>query len=138
MTFNEMIQKTKTTDGIGAAFYRADHEPQFLFYENFPGSGELGIDRASRHFHTLHEAGAAYKAIYYWKGHTGCATIGELIKIHIYDLTHEGREIHTRQDGTIYKVYSKEGKAGIDYAGEFTPLDHFSTENGAVAFEIIA
>lgn len=132
-----MIEKVKTENGIGAAFYRTGSDPQFLFYENFPGSGELGIDRASRHFGSLLNAGRVYKAVYYWEGQTGLATVGESIKVHIYSHI-DNKEIHTRQDGTIYKVYSRNGKAGIDYAGEFTPLDHFSTQNGAVVFEIIA
>ena len=135
-TFNELMQKVNEDEnGTGAVFYYKDGTVLRRFYENM--SGSLGIDRASNEFQELFNADKVYKVIYYWKGKTGLATVGERIKVHFYDPTTH-KEIHTRQDGEIYKVYSKDGRAGIDYAGEFHPFSHFATGTGTVAFEIVA
>lgn len=135
-TFNELIKKVnEEKNGVGAIFYYKDGAIIRRFYENF--SGSLGIDRASEHFAALNNAGKVYKVLYYWENHFAPVTIGEEIKIHFYDWITK-KEISTRQDGTTYRVYKKDGKAGIDYNGEFTPLTSFSTNNGAVAFEVIA
>lgn len=133
MTFNEMIEKIYNYNGVGAVFFRNDGTRPVYFYEDFPGDG-LGIDRASRDFNALHEAGKAHKAAYYWRYNKGCATVGEKIKVHFIDwITH--KVTPTRQDDQIYTVYRNEGNAGIDYAGEFTPLSSFA--DTGVVFEII-
>ena len=137
MTFNKMIYLVNHTDrnGVGAVFYYRDGSKVHHFYEDQQSAG-LGIDRASATFKALHDAGKVSKVVYYWKRHNGPAMIGDFVKVHFYHWI-DGRETHTHQNDKIYKVYQKDGNAGIDYAGEFTPLTGFSTRNGAVAFEII-
>lgn len=135
--FNELIKKVaEDQNGVGVVFYYRDGSIERRFYEDF--SGDLGIDRASRHFTALLNAGKCYKVVYYYDGNTsGAPLIGETIKIHFYDWrTH--KEISTRQDDRTYLVYSKDGKTGIDYNGEFTPLTSFHTSANSLAFEIIA
>ena len=135
-SFNGLIEKVKRDkNGVGVIFYYNDGSIIRRFYENM--SDSLGIDRASKHFQMAHDAGKVYKVLYYWPGHYNPVTAGEEIKIHFYDWI-TGKEYSTRQDGQTYRVYNKDGKSGIDYAGEFTPLTSFCTETGAVAFEVIA
>ncbi len=136
-TFNELIKKVaEDPNGVGVVFYYRNGSILRRFYENY--AGDLGIDRASRHFDELLKADKCYKAVYYHQDNTsGAPIIGESIKVHFYDwITH--KEISTRQDDKIYLVYSKDGKSGIDYNGEFTPLTSFSTSANSLAFEIIA
>lgn len=136
MTFNKMMQLVNSKNGVGAIFYYNDGCRVPHFYEDMQNAG-LGIDRASAQFDALHEAGKIHKAIYYWKGQKNPAIVGELVKVHFYDTMHNGRPIKSAQDENIYKVYKKDGRIGIDYAGQFEPLDHFSIQNGAVALEVI-
>lgn len=58
--------------------------------------------------------------------------VGSKIKVHIFNMF--GVEIIGRNHDVIYDVYKKNGYLGIDWFG-FTPLESFSTENGAVVFE---
>lgn len=135
--FHELIEKVcKDENGVGVVFYYRDGSIIRRFYENFPG--DLGIDRASRHFEELLKANKCYKVVYYHPNNlSGAPIIGESIRVYFYDWkTH--KKINTRQDETVYFVYSKDGKTGIDYNGEFTPLTSFATATRSLAFEIIA
>ena len=136
MTFNKMMQLVNSKNGVGAIFYYNDGCNVPYFFEDMQSAG-LGIDRASAQFDALHEAGKIHKAIYYWKGRQNPAIVGELVKVHFFDTMHGCRPIRTQQDENIYKVYKQDGRIGIDYAGQFEPLDHFSIQNGAVALEVI-
>ena len=57
---------------------------------------------------------------------------GSKIKVHIFSAV--GREIMTRNHDKVFDVYKENGQLGIDWV-EFTPLESFSTGNGAVVFE---
>lgn len=133
MTFQEMIRMTKENDGVGAVFFYNDGCVVPYFYENF-SKDDPGINRAERDSGQLFKAGKIHKTAYYWKNETGYATPGEEIKVHFYEWD-TSRKIHTRQDGTIYKVYKKDGISGIDYNNNFSPLDNFCGRS--VVFEIV-
>ena len=45
------------------------------------------------------------------------------IKVHMYS---NGKEIQTRSIGTVFTVYERNGKLGIDWADEFAPFDTFA------------
>lgn len=73
--------------------------------------------------------------------------MGDKIKVHMYDLMHDRKEIKTRCMNNVYDVYKKNGKLGIDFNevgsvgykangdDTFSPLDAFATKTGAVKFE---
>lgn len=63
---------------------------------------------------------------------------GDKIKVHMFTLDGSGNwtgaEIKTRNYDRVFEISRKNGVLGIDW-NDFTPLDSFTTENGAVVFE---
>ena len=60
---------------------------------------------------------------------------GDIIKIRLFAFGKELTNIPTHDKP--FEVQENNGMLGVDWLGQFLPLEAFSTENGAVVFESI-